>query len=245
MFIQGAASLILIFFSSSVFAWSEISDDEWTTGWGQGMVEAQVTNGSGNRIYVACEDIGSGNGAIHFELSGSGPKNNIITVSFDNNKKVKVHSEHRGIIKSKNSDFTFLIESLRNSSSIYVSFSDGRESAFTLKGSSEALSSCTGFSQIVEEPIMVDNPDVIVSLRTNPYYGTLVFKVQAIEDEVFLKHVVVNRGNCELAPGTLLEIKNTVKLGFGQSYEGYAGCAVDDVLEIVVDTKKGTSVFSF
>lgn len=29
-------------------------DDSWTSGWGQGVAEAVVTLGPGNRIYVTC-----------------------------------------------------------------------------------------------------------------------------------------------------------------------------------------------
>lgn len=88
--------------------------------------------------------------------------------------------------------------------------------------------------------------DVEVYIKTNEFWGTLVFVIQATTDEAVVKKVVINRGNCELPEGTALDIKNTVKLGFGKRYTGYSNnCTVNDVREIQVTTNAGTFEFEF
>jgi len=89
-------------------------------------------------------------------------------------------------------------------------------------------------------------PNIEVSIQPNQHWGTLVFIIQATTDEVIVKNVVINRGNCALPPGTAKDIERTVKLGFGQSYRGYSpSCTVNDVKEIEVTTNAGGFTFSF
>lgn len=89
-------------------------------------------------------------------------------------------------------------------------------------------------------------PNVEISIQTNQHWGTLVFNVQAISDEVIIEDVIINRGNCMLAPGTATDIERTVNLRFGESYRGYSPyCTVNDVREIELATNSGTFNFSF
>jgi hypothetical protein len=90
------------------------------------------------------------------------------------------------------------------------------------------------------------SPDVDVSIEENEFWGSVVFKIQAKEDEVLLKSVEVNRGNCKLPSGTATDLSRTVSLKFGQVYTGYApSCKVDQIKEIDVQTDRGTFTFSF
>ncbi|PTQ92600.1 hypothetical protein C8R30_12223 [Nitrosomonas nitrosa] len=139
-------------FASNLFAWStETSDDIWRSGWGQGVSEAEVTRGSGNKIYVACLsgrewplDMGS---SISFMLAGDGPKpNSELLIIFDKKHPESFSVDKHGKITSDcracAANFDYLIEQLKKHSSIYVRFSDGRESTFTLKGSAKAIGEC-------------------------------------------------------------------------------------------------------
>lgn len=139
---------VTFFFACNIFAWStETSDSNWRSGWGQGVAEAEVTHGSGNTIYVACES-GSGSGSsIHFMLGGDSPKpNSEVLIIFDKkhpksfsvNKYGEITSECRACA----ANFDYLIEQIKKHSSAYVRFSDGRESTFTLKGSAKAIGEC-------------------------------------------------------------------------------------------------------
>ncbi|MGB6007772.1 hypothetical protein [Castellaniella sp.] len=89
-------------------------------------------------------------------------------------------------------------------------------------------------------------PNVEVSIQPNRSWGNLAFFIQATSDDVVVKNVIINRGNCNLPPGTAKDIERTVKLKFGQSYQGFSiNCKVDDVKEIEVETDVGEFVFSF
>lgn len=89
-------------------------------------------------------------------------------------------------------------------------------------------------------------PNIEVSIESNQYHGSLVFTIQATTDEVIVKNVVINRGNCALPAGTAKDIERTVKLGFGQNYRGYSpSCTVNDVKEIEVTTNEGAFTFTF
>lgn len=139
---------VTILFASSIFAWStETSDNFWRNGWGQGVAEAEVTHGSGNKIYVACES-GSGYGSsIHFMLAGNNPKpNSEILIIFDKKHPESFSVDKNGKITSEcracAANFDYLIEQLKKHSSVYIRFSDGRESTFTLKGSAKAIGDC-------------------------------------------------------------------------------------------------------
>nr|CAS02971.1 putative integron gene cassette protein [uncultured bacterium] len=101
---------VLLLCSLSVFAWpTETSDKAWRSGWGQGVAEAQVTHGSGNEIYVACED-GSGiDSSISFMLAGDGPKSGEILMIFDKGEPESIQVGADGNITSNShaSDSTF------------------------------------------------------------------------------------------------------------------------------------------
>ena len=134
--------------ASNLFAWStETSDNKWRSGWGQGVAEAEVTHGSGNKIYVAC-DSGSGYGSsIHLMLAGNSPKpNSEVLIIFDKKHPESFSVSKNGEITSEcracAANFDYLIENLKKYSIVYVRFSDGRESTFTLKGSAKAIGNC-------------------------------------------------------------------------------------------------------
>lgn len=144
--------LLLGFFAfllaGNLFAWStETSDNNWRSGWNQGVAEAEVTHGSGNKIYVAC-DSGSGYGSsIHFILAGNSPKpNSEVLIIFDKKHPESFSVNKNGVITSEcrvcAANFDYLIEQLKKHSSAYVRFSDNRESTFTLKGSAKAIGDC-------------------------------------------------------------------------------------------------------
>jgi hypothetical protein len=60
--------------------------------------------------------------------------------------------------------------------------------------------------------------------------------VTAISDEVTIKHIILNRGNCKAVGPTNAVIR------FGQQIEYYASC---DPIEVDVSTNNGTWTFNF
>lgn len=104
--------------------------------------------------------------------------------------------------------------------------------------------------------------DVQVSIKANPYAptgNTFQFYIQAVADNVWIKGVTINRGNCKLDTfempyaktpsgeyhkSTAKMVKNT-KLTYGQIFEGSASCSVSSVREIVITTQQGKFVFTF
>ena len=133
--------------SSYASAWStETSDKVWRSGWGQGVAEAQVTHGSGNEIYVACEDGSGRDSSISFMLAGDGPKSGEILMILDKGDPESIQVNSDGDIVSDNhvSDSTFLyvLDKFKRHNSVYIRFPDGRESTFTLKGATKAIGDC-------------------------------------------------------------------------------------------------------
>ncbi|MCE9662964.1 hypothetical protein LY622_05880 [Halomonas sp. M5N1S17] len=131
--------------TTSAFAWTTAtSDDEWRSGWGQGVAEAEVTRGSGNKIYVACESGSRRASSIHFSLAGDGPRSNEIIMIFDQGPLETISVDQNGTISSDSRagalNFDHVLEKLKIHNSVYIRFSDGRESTFTLKGSAKAIS---------------------------------------------------------------------------------------------------------
>lgn len=89
------------------------------------------------------------------------------------------------------------------------------------------------------------SPDVEVSISTNPYWGTLVFDIQAIQDTAKITEVTLNRGNCKLPAGTAADIRRGVNLGYGRTYRGYGNCTAENIKEIDVTTERGKFTFYF
>ncbi|RUO22999.1 hypothetical protein CWE09_13795 [Aliidiomarina minuta] len=88
--------------------------------------------------------------------------------------------------------------------------------------------------------------DVELWIDTNPYYGTLIISVQAVMNDVVVKDIIVNRGNCGFPDGTKTDLERTVQLSFGESYRAYSHqCSINDVLEVEVVTNNGHSFFDF
>lgn len=140
--------LTSLFYSLAAFGWSsETSDEKWRSGWGQGVAEAQITHGSGNQIYIACED-GSGRpSSISFMLAGDGPKNtNEIMLIFDKDSPETARVGEFGMITSDSyaSDSTFrdLIAKFKKHKKVYIRFPNGRESTFTLNGAAKTIGKC-------------------------------------------------------------------------------------------------------
>lgn len=141
--------IIAMIYSFNAIGWtSETSDKVWRSGYGQGTAEAEVTHGSGNRIYVACEAGSGRDSSISFMLVGDGPKNaSEIMLIFDNGDPETVSIGFDGAITSdshaSDSNFRYVIAKFKKHNSVYVRFPDGRESNFTLKGAAKALGDCS------------------------------------------------------------------------------------------------------
>jgi hypothetical protein len=140
-------SVLGLVIASPSFGWAtETSDDKWRSGWGQGWAEAQVTHGSGNEIYVACEAGSEENSFIRFTLVGSGPRAREILVIFDNGHPASIETGPDGTItqdsNAGDSTFRYLLQAFKQRNNVYVRFPDGRESTFTLKGAAAALGGC-------------------------------------------------------------------------------------------------------
>lgn len=87
-------------------------------------------------------------------------------------------------------------------------------------------------------------PNVEVSMGSIAL-NTTAFNIQAIGDEVTVKNVVINHGNCRLSHGTDKEMEREIKIDFGKSYRGYSSCPAGEVKEIKVTTDRGTFSFTF
>lgn len=91
-------------------------------------------------------------------------------------------------------------------------------------------------------------PDIKISLNSkDALFGPMVMvNIQAISDEVLIKDLVINRGNCPLMPTTVDSLSRTPKLKFGQTYQGLTNhCRLNDITEINVTTDEGTFSFNF
>lgn len=139
--------VLTTFLSSNVLAWTtDTSDDIWRSGWGQGVPESEVTNGSGNKIYVAChEPVSWGGSSISISLGGKEFPNSELLIRFDNGKLESFHTDKRGYIESDSrvgaAQFTYLLDKFKQHKKVYIRAHNGYESTFTLKGSSKALGS--------------------------------------------------------------------------------------------------------
>ena len=89
------------------------------------------------------------------------------------------------------------------------------------------------------------SPDVEVTISTNPYWGTLVFDIQAIQDSAKITEVILNRGNCKLPAGTAADIRRGVNLAYGRTYRGHGHCTAENIKEIDVTTERGQFTFYF
>ncbi|EHH0795623.1 hypothetical protein J7I09_004077 [Vibrio vulnificus] len=97
-----------------------------------------------------------------------------------------------------------------------------------------------------QEETQAATADIEVSISTNSHWGTLVFDLQAIADNIVISNVVINRGNCRLPAGTSSELSRNVSLNFGQTYTGYSNnCTLESVKEIEVTSSAGTFVYTF
>lgn len=127
--------------------WALGRDDEWESGWGQGVSEAIVTHGPGNQIYVTCNDGGSSfsNTGISFMLGGRSPTGSHITLTFDNEDPESVWIANGAITSDCRAcagNYEYVIKKLKDYSSVHVLFESGDAARFTLKNSSNAIASC-------------------------------------------------------------------------------------------------------
>jgi len=138
------ACLVAISLPASVLAFG--SDEQWTSGWGQGIAEAIITKGPGNNIYVTCGQ-GAGYDAtgIRFMLAGKEPPGNSITLTFDGEDPTdywisggKITSDCRACA----ANYEEVISRLKRHQSVHVRFENGDATRFTLKGASEAIIEC-------------------------------------------------------------------------------------------------------
>lgn len=122
--------------------------ETWRDGFGQGVLEAWVEKGPGNKISVACE---SGWGrpitGISFSLAGQSPApNSTVTLTFDGKDPIDVHVDENGSISSNCRAcagwFEAVRDQLKASSSVYVRFSDGIGTRFSLRGAAKAIGEC-------------------------------------------------------------------------------------------------------
>ena len=141
------AVAIPLLFGNVAHAWTtSTSDNVWRSGWGQGTAEAEVTHGSGNNIYVACQDGSLINSSITISLAGKGPNGNSILMVFDAGNIESISVNKFGSIESDSrsgdATFRYVIDRLKKHKTVLVRFGDGRESTFTLNGASKAIGNC-------------------------------------------------------------------------------------------------------
>lgn len=128
-------------------------DSEWTSGWGQGVSEAWVTQGAGNQIMAFCDNGGTLDdpAGVRFMIGGDSPKGDRVTLVFDNQPPIQLMLSN-GTIPSNchacMSNYEKAIEMLKQHSRVHVLTEAGETATFTLRGSREAISDCVpGFAR--------------------------------------------------------------------------------------------------
>lgn len=132
----------LVAFGQTVLA--EESDSRWVQGYGQGVIEATVTAGAGNRILVAC-DTSHRLTAMHVTIGGQTPTGDRLIFTFDDLDPASMFFPS-GHLRSDNhagaDNFTSIIERLKRHGSVHVMTPKGDGARFTLAGSSAAIGEC-------------------------------------------------------------------------------------------------------
>lgn len=85
-----------------------------------------------------------------------------------------------------------------------------------------------------------DNPAFTIEQPEGPVLLSTI-QIQAKTDQITVKKVKVNRGQCSIA----YWIHPTLKLKFGQKLTGVLRCDANQVLEIDVITDQGDFTFNF
>lgn len=139
-----------VVFATSLLASPALSfgqDEQWQSGWGQGVAEAIVTRGPGNQIYVTCSDGGNpfSKTGISFMLGGRAPTGEHVTLTFDNEDPENIwitNGEITSDCRACAANYEYVIEKLKAHSSVHVLFENGDAARFTLEGSSSAITAC-------------------------------------------------------------------------------------------------------
>lgn len=127
---------------------SALAQEGWQSDWGMGITTAWVDLGPGNQISITCTGAyGRPIAGVEFTLSGKdAPPNSLVTVSVDGSEPIQVPVNGRGRLGSDNrleaQWFEALLETLKQGSSVYITFSDGVGARFSLVGSAEAIGLC-------------------------------------------------------------------------------------------------------
>jgi len=122
-------------------------DDQWVSGWGQGVSEAIVKHGPGNQIYVTCNEGGNlyANTGISFMLGGRAPTGSSVTLTFDNEDPEKIwitKGEITSDCRACAGNYEYVIAKLKGHSSVHVLFENGDAARFTLRGSKKTIAEC-------------------------------------------------------------------------------------------------------
>lgn len=124
------------------------ADEIWRQGFGQGVLEAWVEKGPGNAIRVACESgFGRPITGISFSLAGKSPSpGSIVTLTVDDQDPQDFSIEEDSTIGSNcracAANFETARDSLKSGKSVYVRFSDGVGTRFSLVGAAKAIGKC-------------------------------------------------------------------------------------------------------
>lgn len=134
-------------------------DGRWTSGYGQGITEATVTNGRGTSFYVACPDAALNQApSVTLEPRGmtGGENGTDVAVTLTIDGRATTWPLNRRVLDQNQVLFTAdatsaaqktalrtLMRGLSNGGSLTVSIpGDGVSETFTLAGSAEALREC-------------------------------------------------------------------------------------------------------
>ena len=145
VYLFAAVCLMGMFSASGADAFGR--DDRWVSGWGQGLSEAAVTRGPGNRIYVSCDDDPNLSAStISFSLAGKQSTGSSITLTFDRADPQRFSLWPGGEVPSNcracASNFDGILAGFRRHRSVHVMFENGDSTRFTLRQSSKALNGC-------------------------------------------------------------------------------------------------------
>jgi len=92
--------------------------------------------------------------------------------------------------------------------------------------------------------------EIDVNIATNPYspWGASIIYVQSVDNEVIVREVVINRGNCvtnyPVADHENKPIKRKA-LKYGETFSPTTLCKLHEIREVSVTTDKDTYTYTF
>lgn len=118
------------------------TNGRWTFGGGQGVYESGTSDGNGNSVTFACDDLGE-NGGLYVELDGEPAPGGQISIDVDGTVFAMTVWAEGGLVNTECSvcgqTYIALWDATASGNLMMVTASDGRSATFNLHGSHDAL----------------------------------------------------------------------------------------------------------